>query len=281
LARLEESPDDAEMLALLGAAYAEPAGLVIGLTGPPGVGKSTLMDALIRHWRGIGRTVGCIAVDPSSRRSGGALLGDRTRLNTDPMDSGVFVRSMAARDRLGGLAALTGGAMVLMRALYDRVLIETVGVGQSETEIADLADIVLFCVQPGSGDSLQFMKAGIAEIPDLVVVTKADLGAAALRAKADAQGGLGLSEGGERKVLLVAAADAASVAALAGEIETALAGKAADRPQRRRRQAELWLEQAVRERFGRDGLRRAGSLALAPDQSPFARLADLAEDLAR
>jgi len=281
LARLEQSPDQAEMLALLSQAFESPVGLVIGLTGPPGVGKSTLMDALIRHWRKEGRSVGCIAVDPSSRRSGGALLGDRTRLNTDPADDGVFVRSMAARDRLGGLAALTVGAMVLMRALYDLVLIETVGVGQSETEIADLADIVLFCVQPGSGDSLQFMKAGIAEIPDLVVVTKADLGAAALRAKADAEGGLGLSEGAAAKVLLVAAADPASVAKLSAEIDANLAAGAAARPERRRAQAELWLEQAVRERFGRDGLRRAGFLALAPGQSPFARLAVLAEDLAR
>jgi LAO/AO transport system kinase len=281
LARLEESPDRAETLALLTAAYAEPRGLAIGLTGPPGVGKSTLADALIRHWRQIGKTVGCIAVDPSSRRSGGALLGDRIRLHTDPEDEGVFVRSMAARDRLGGLAALTVGAMVLMRALYDLVLIETVGVGQSETEIADLADLVLFCVQPGSGDSLQFMKAGIAEIPDLVVVTKADLGAAAIRAKADAQGGLGLSAGGASKVLLAAAADAASVSALAGEIEAALAAGLAQRPERRQRQAESWLVQAVRERFGRDGLRHAGVLTLSRGESPFSRLANLAEDLAR
>ena len=121
---------------------------MIGLTGPPGVGKSTLVSALVRAWRARGRTVGVIAVDPSSRRTGGALLGDRTRIDVDPDDQGVFVRSMAARDRLGGLADLCAAATVLMRALYDVVLIETVGVGQSETEIADLADTVVFASSP-------------------------------------------------------------------------------------------------------------------------------------
>ena len=108
---------------------------------------------------------------------------------------GVFVRSMAARDRLGGLADLCAAATVLMRALYDVVLIETVGVGQSETEIAELADTVVFAVQPGSGDSLQFMKAGIVEIPDVALVTKADLGGIAERAKRDLEGALGLVPG--------------------------------------------------------------------------------------
>ena len=158
---------------------------MIGLTGPPGVGKSTLVSALVRAWRAQARTVGVIAVDPSSRRTGGALLGDRTRIDVDPEDQGVFVRSLAARERLGGLADLAAAAMVLMRAIYDIVLVETVGVGQSETEIAEIADTVVFAVQPGSGDSLQFMKAGIVEIPDVALVTKADLGAIAERAKRD------------------------------------------------------------------------------------------------
>jgi len=280
LAQWEEAPDSDAMLDLLSECHASPTAEVIGLTGPPGVGKSTLMDALIRLSRSDGCTVGCIAVDPSSRHSGGALLGDRTRLTTDPEDQGVFVRSMAARDRLGGLAAQSVGAMVLMRALFDRVLIETVGVGQSETDIADLADLVLFCVQPGSGDSLQYMKAGIAEIPDIVVVTKADLGAAAQRAQSDVQGGMGLSVGPEPPVLLVSASDQASLKALLDCIQEQCRLGAGERAAKRHRQSEVWLSQAVRDRFGRDGLARAGDLRLAPGQSPFIRLRQVAERLA-
>ncbi len=211
LAALEREAEAPATLRLLAAAYAVPLAHVIGLTGPPGVGKSTLAGALIRSYRASGQRIAVIAVDPSSRRSGGALLGDRTRLQHDPEDQGVFFRSMAARDRLGGLAELTIAAMVLLRALYDVVILETVGVGQSETDVADSADTVVFCVQPGSGDSLQFMKAGIVEIPHLVAVTKADMGAAAKRARADVEGALGLAEAGDWPVEVL------SLAALRGE----------------------------------------------------------------
>ena len=220
LARLEATPDDAEIVALLDAAYVAPIAQVIGLTGPPGVGKSTLVGALIAAYRQAGKSVAVIAIDPSSKRSGGALLGDRTRLRTDPDDQGIFVRSMAARDQLGGLAEITFASMVLMRALYDVVLIETVGVGQSETDIALAADTIVFCVQPGSGDSLQFMKAGIVEIPDIVAVTKGDLGRPAIRARADVKGALGLNEGRAEAgawsvpVLIVSANAAEGISAL-------------------------------------------------------------------
>ena len=193
LACLEMAPEAPDSLALLAAAYRAPRGQVIGITGPPGVGKSTLTGALISALRQAGRSVAVITVDPSSKRSGGALLGDRVRLLSDPEDGQLFIRSMAARDRLGGLADITVGAMVLMRALYDVVLIETVGVGQSETDVAQVADTVVFCVQPGSGDALQFMKAGIVEIPDLAVVTKADMGEVARRALNDLKGALSLA----------------------------------------------------------------------------------------
>ena len=280
LAKLERDPDGAAQLALLDAAWRAPRAEVIGLTGPPGVGKSTLTGALIAEYRRRGRRVAVIAVDPSSRRSGGALLGDRVRLVTDPEDAGIFVRSMAARDRLGGLAGLTVAAMVLMRALYDVVLIETVGVGQSETDVAAAADSVVFCVQPGSGDSLQFMKAGIVEIPHIVVVTKADMGAAAGRALADVASALGLAEdeGGWRVPVLALSAQRRE--GLTGLID-ALAARATflsadDRLARQRlAQAEEWLADAVRDRFGRDGLRRAGSLTLPPGQSPFGLLRDI------
>ncbi|MCR6631543.1 MAG: methylmalonyl Co-A mutase-associated GTPase MeaB [Magnetospirillum sp.] len=283
LAQLERLPDAPETVALLDAAYAAPTAQVVGMTGPPGVGKSTLMNALIANWRGRGRTVGCIAVDPSSRRSGGALLGDRTRLTTDPEDQGVFVRSMAARDRLGGLAGLTVSAMVLMRALYDVVLIETVGVGQSETDVVGVADTVLFCVQPGSGDSLQFMKAGIAEIPHVVVVTKADMEKEARRARADVLGALSLGGAGDESggwqvpVLLVSSMRRDGIDALVQAVDGHAAFLAAEGrlAGTRAAQAQTWLEEAVRERWGREGVRRAGDLTLPDGVSPFAQLAEL------
>jgi LAO/AO transport system kinase len=158
---------------------------VVGVTGPPGAGKSTLLGALVGAWRAAGRTVAVLAVDPSSRRSGGALLGDRARIPYDPEDRGVFIRSTAAAGRLGGLAPATRAAAHALAAAFDVVVVETVGVGQSETEIAEVADTVAVVVQPGSGDVLQFLKAGIMEIPDVLVVTKADLGEIAMRARRD------------------------------------------------------------------------------------------------
>ena len=168
----------------------EAPGHVVGITGPPGVGKSSLLSHLVEGWRRRGRSVAVLAVDPSSRRSGGALLGDRARIDVDPADSAVFVRSMAAGNRLGGLAPSTRAAASALAAAFDVVVIETVGVGQSETEVADVADTVAVVVQPGSGDVLQFLKAGIMEIPDVLVVTKADLGRVATRALSDLQSAL-------------------------------------------------------------------------------------------
>lgn len=284
LAQIEARPEAPETVALLAEAYRQPRAHVVGITGPPGVGKSTLLNALITGWRKRGRTVGVIAVDPSSRRSGGALLGDRTRLSTDPEDQGIFVRSMAARDRLGGLAELTIGAMVLMRALYDVVLIETVGVGQSETDVVRVADTVIFCVQPGSGDSLQFMKAGIAEIPHIVLVTKADMEREARRARADVEGALSLSEqegGWEIPVLLVSSMRGDGLDEAVETIDRHAAAQAPHRADRRREQGEDWLLEFVRERFGRDGVRRAGALTLPGDRDPFTCLADVSARLTR
>lgn len=293
LARLEATPDDPAMAALLDAAYVAPMAQVIGLTGPPGVGKSTLAGALIRAYRAAGRSIAVIAIDPSSKRTGGALLGDRTRLRTDPDDAGIFVRSMAARDQLGGLAELTYAAMVLMRALYDVVLIETVGVGQSETDIALAADTVVFCVQPGSGDSLQFMKAGIVEIPDIIAVTKGDLGAAASRARADVKGALGLSDGVADTrhdaahwpvpVLVVSANAAEGVAPLVDNLDAHAAwlGQEGRLAAKRGAQGHAWMETAIRERWGREGLRKLASASVSKltGETPFQALADLARQL--
>lgn len=163
----------------------EAPGHVVGITGPPGAGKSTLLSALVAEWRAQGRSVAVLAVDPSSKRTGGALLGDRARIVYDPEDRGVFIRSTAAGTRLGGLAPSTRAAASALAAAFDVVVIETVGVGQSETEVAEVADTVAVIVQPGSGDVLQFLKSGIMEVPDVLVVTKADLGQVALRARRD------------------------------------------------------------------------------------------------
>jgi LAO/AO transport system kinase len=164
---------------------------IIGITGPPGVGKSSLLSRLVAGWRSAERSVAVLAVDPSSRRSGGSLLGDRARIESDPSDRGVFIRSTAAGDRLGGLAPATRAAASALAVAFDLVVIETVGVGQSETEVADVADTVAVVVQPGSGDVLQFLKSGIMEIPDVLVVTKADLGLVATRALGDLRAALG------------------------------------------------------------------------------------------
>jgi len=148
---------------------------VVGLTGAPGVGKSTVTAALVRSYRGGGQRVGVLAVDPSSPFSGGALLGDRVRMQEHATDDGVFIRSMASRGHLGGLAAATPQAVrILDAAGFDVVLVETVGVGQAEVEVASTADTALVVVAPGLGDSIQAAKAGILEIADVFVVNKSD-----------------------------------------------------------------------------------------------------------
>jgi LAO/AO transport system kinase len=149
---------------------------VVGVTGPPGAGKSTLCDGLIECWRSAGETVGVIAVDPTSPFSGGAILGDRVRMQRHTLDRGVYIRSMAARGHLGGLASATREAMRLVDASgRDRCLLETVGVGQSELEVMLTADTTVVVTTPTYGDSVQIIKAGILEIADVFVVNKADL----------------------------------------------------------------------------------------------------------
>ena len=258
LALIETHRGSPDLTRLLDEAAGDPRGHVLGLTGPPGVGKSTLTNALVRDWRASGDSVGVIAVDPSSRASGGALLGDRARIATDPADRDVFIRSMAARDRLGGLSDDTVAAVVLMRALFAHVLVESVGIGQSEADISSVADTTVLCIQPGSGDSLQFMKAGVMELPDIVVVTKADAGPHARRAASEVEGALGLfarTDAWTPPVLLVSASHGTGLPALRDAIAAhrahlGVAGLAA----RRLRQEQAWWQSALRERFGSEGL---------------------------
>lgn len=282
LAAVEGETLDTQSLRVLDACYCVGTAHVIGLTGPPGVGKSTLTAALVQALRAADRTVGVIAVDPSSKRSKGAMLGDRARIVVDAEDAGVFVRSLAARERLGGLAAAALPAVVLMRAVYDTVLIETVGVGQSETAIEQVADTVLFAIQPASGDALQFMKAGIAEIPDIAVITKADLGAVADKAARDLQSALKVvaakDDAWTVRVHKVAAPTGAGMHDLLRTIDAHRAYLQSSGRLRLQRaaQGEAWLEDMIREEFGRRGLRAWQATARpASGTSPFSRFAPL------
>lgn len=257
----------ARALALLDALEGEKAAdgaARIGLTGAPGAGKSTLLDALVRTWRGRDETVGVIAVDPSSRRTGGALLGDRIRVRSGAGDPGVFFRSMAARDRLGGLADATRAGVVVMASVFDRVLVETVGVGQSESDVAGLVDTLVFVMQPGAGDLLQFMKAGVLELPDVFAVNKADLGPGAERTRSELEAGLGLGEraaaGWTPPVVPVSARDGTGIEALATALDEHRASLASsgELARRRRRGRDLFVEESVLDAYGRFGLAALG-----------------------
>jgi LAO/AO transport system kinase len=264
----------------------------IGITGPPGAGKSSLLDALLRQLRPRGERIAIVAVDPSSQRSGGALLGDRIRVRAAAADPGVFLRSMAARDRLGGLSEATRAAVVILGAAFDRVFVETVGVGQSEIEAAALVDTLVYVANPGTGDWLQFMKAGVLETPDIFVVNKSDLGAPARATAAELEGGIGLGEAIDTNwkppVILVSAREADGMARLVLALDAhrqALEAAGVLR-ERRRRGDESWILDGLERRYGTFGLERCGGrealrarLAEGPAVSPFARLAQLGREI--
>ncbi len=288
ITRLETESGAQETAQFLDEACQHEGGHVLGLTGPPGVGKSTLTDALIKTFRAAGESVSVLAIDPSSQFTGGALLGDRTRLQTDPDDLKVFVRSMAARDRLGGLSDHSIAAIALLRAVSDRVIVESVGIGQSESDLVQAVDTVVLCIQPGSGDSLQFMKAGVMELPDLVAVTKADMGAAARRAASDVTGALSLARnrdaGWKVPVFELSARTGEGIDALIAGVEQHRAFLAGEGRLSAKREAQQknWYLDMIRTRFGSAGL--AAAEAIQPSganlvQKPFATYQHVAREI--
>jgi LAO/AO transport system kinase len=241
--------------------------LRVGITGPPGVGKSSLVSALIAELRAAKtpRSVGVLAVDPSSRRSGGALLGDRIRIARSGDDPDVFIRSLATRGDLGGLARAVASDVVILSVAFDVVMVETVGVGQSETDVRDVVDTLLFVLQPGAGDTLQHLKAGIMETPDIFVVNKADLGSAAEQTRAELHAALHSLVGvgallAQPPVVMTSARDGTGVSDLALALDTAHAAlvQTGERDRRRREGALALATREFARRYGELGVERAG-----------------------
>lgn len=246
--------EDTDAAALIGALFPHTGrAYVIGVTGPPGAGKSTLVDRLIEQARAAGQTVGVIAVDPTSPFTGGAVLGDRVRMQQHATDAGVFVRSMATRGHLGGLARATSDvALVLDAAGKDVVIIETVGVGQDEVEIIRTADVSLVTLVPGTGDDVQAIKAGIMEIADVFVVNKADREGAD-RLVSSIESNLALHTYGADEwrppIVKTVAIDGTGLPALGQVIERFRAHGAARHFDRRRARGESRLRELVAHRF--------------------------------
>ena len=260
---------------------------LIGITGPPGAGKSSLTAALIQVWRRRGLKVAILAVDPSSPISGGALLGDRLRMHASGADREVFIRSLACRGEFGGLSAEVWPMSLAMLAAFDIVLVETVGVGQKEIDVSKMTDTTCFVAQPASGDSIQFLKAGIMEIPHVIVVNKEDIGMAARKTLSELRTTLGRrtdADGWQAPALSASAALGSGIEALADALDSHrnwLIERGQFIARRQRCQAE-WLIKHLREEFGRHGINRLGGeevlfaeLVRAPRRSPITAYEDL------
>ncbi|MCA9521913.1 MAG: methylmalonyl Co-A mutase-associated GTPase MeaB [Myxococcales bacterium] len=251
-----------KLLAALPTERIEHEGQIIGLTGPPGVGKSSLSAVLIAAWRTQGKRVGVLAVDPTSPLSGGALLGDRLRMAQGAPDPGVFIRSLAGRGEIGGLAALVLPMARVMATAFDVVLLETIGVGQSEVDVALHSDTTVLVVQPASGDTLQFLKAGVTEIPAVVAVNKADLGRPARKARDEMEAALRYAPMADWvvPVLLCSALYKSGVDDLVAALERhrLLLSQTGRLRQRRRDGVAAWGLRRLREEFGRHGVEILG-----------------------
>jgi len=238
-------------------------GHLVGITGPPGVGKSSLVASLIKHWRQREISVGVLAVDPTSPLSGGALLGDRLRMEHGGADPHLFIRSVAGRGELGGLSADVYPMSQVMLCAFDVVLVETIGVGQSEVDVMLQTDTSCLVLQPSSGDMIQFLKAGVVELPSVFVVNKSDLGGAALRTAHELRAALGEPRGAlagwQAPVLLTSARSHEGIEDWVDTLQQhrALLGEGA-LGDARREQAMVWGFGRLRAEFGRHGLERLG-----------------------
>ena len=226
--------------------------VVLGITGAPGTGKSTLVDQLIGRLRGAGRKIGIVAVDPSSPFSGGAILGDRIRMMRHSIDSDVFIRSMATRGHLGGLAKATGEVIAILEAAgKDYVLVETVGVGQDEVEVVKLADLVLVVLTPDAGDEIQAFKAGIMEIADVLIINKADHpGAEKMERQLRAMLDLGLADKDRPSVIRTVATKGKGIEGILSEVDRLLGKRDRGFQELRRKRLLGWmLRDVIREKI--------------------------------
>lgn len=237
-------------------------GHLIGITGPPGAGKSSITATLIKFWRKYGLKVAVLAVDPSSPATGGALLGDRLRMHSVSIDDNVFIRSLACREEFGGLSIEVWPMSLVMLSVFDIVLIETVGVGQREIDVANMTDTTCFIAQPGSGDEIQFIKAGIIEVPHIIIVNKADMGLTATKTLNNLRMMIHKRDenGWSIKIIAASAKTGTGIETLVNILDQHRNILISNNilPVRRRKSQVYWLIKRLKEEFGSYGIKLLG-----------------------